>query len=110
VCVVLPAAAAAAAGVRVPAAAAVLAAEMLWSSGAMIWAQLAGLWRHRQRPDELAVKARPAWRMSPSHLAPDCGHRAPTRFWTGTLSLILVQYSEGNRLRTVRAGCGARAG
>ncbi|KAK9845381.1 hypothetical protein WJX81_005067 [Elliptochloris bilobata] len=56
VCVVLPAAAAAAAGVRVPAAASVLSTEMLWSSGASIWAQLAGLWRHRQRPDELAIK------------------------------------------------------
>ena len=56
VLVVLPAAAAAAAGVRVPAAAGVLSTEMLWSSGASIWAQLAGLWRHRQRPDELAIK------------------------------------------------------
>lgn len=56
VLVVLPAAVAAAAGVRVPAAAGVLSAEMLWSSGASIWAQLAGLWRHRQRPDELAIK------------------------------------------------------
>ena len=56
VLVVLPAAAAAAAGVRVPVAAGVLSAEMLWSSGASIWAQLAGLWRHRQRPDELAIK------------------------------------------------------
>jgi len=76
VCVVLPEAAAAAAGVRVPAAAAVLAAEMLWSSGAMIWAQLAGLWHHRQRPDELAVKARLAWRMTPPHLMPGCERHA----------------------------------
>ncbi len=56
VLVVLPCTLLAAAGVQVPAAAGALSAEMLWSSGAMIWAQLAGLWRHRQRPDELVIK------------------------------------------------------
>ena len=53
---VLPAALAVIAGRHVPAAAALLAAEMMWKASQTLWAQAALMWRYGRAPSELLAK------------------------------------------------------